>query len=235
MPVHSFILTSRSAVFRAAVVSACKDHQRVCEVPLPDESAENVSLVFRYLYRPYSGGPSEIANVSEAKTLTAFAHKYKLTELLTQCETYLVLLVNSLLKPESVITWALFAEHHQLKVLLAHCEHYIINCWNSFPQKDKQLSQLSNDSMVRIIDAIAGASAHAARFGGEGQKVRYCNHCRSIALTGSGTCSCPSYVASSSVVQSVSGAALRVCLKQHMPTIQQLIKQQSNTPVVASD
>ena len=49
-PVHSYILRE-SPILLEAVLAACSDNQRVCQVPLPGESKEQVILALKHMYK----------------------------------------------------------------------------------------------------------------------------------------------------------------------------------------
>ena len=155
LPVHSFILTRKSPVLMTAVITASKTSQRVCQVPLPDETKEAVVKVLRYLYQD----TLQIDSISDAKILAKFAHKYNMTQMLEPCDKYFVNSLHKVLSLSTVFGWAKFAEDYHMSTLLAYCERYIALNYRTMSHEHKQLSELSHNSLRRIMDCLARRGA----------------------------------------------------------------------------
>ena len=155
LPVHSFILIRKSPVLLTAVTTASKPSQRVCQVPLSDETKEAVFKVLRYLYQE----TLQIDSSSDAQILTKFAHKYNMTQTLELCEKYFVGRLPNMLSVSAVFGWAKFAEDYHMSTLLAYCERYIALNYRKMSDEHKQLSKLSHNSLRQIMDCLARRGA----------------------------------------------------------------------------
>lgn len=148
-PVHSYILRE-SPVLVAAISAARDDKQRVCQVPLPGERKAHVLLVLKYLYKD----DPAIQTLSDGEALATFAHKYNMTTLHKLSEAYLV--DKLAFTKTHVFEWAELAERIHLKLLLAHGEQFIIRNFHSMSPSEKQVSRLSQSSLLRVMDGLAG-------------------------------------------------------------------------------
>ena len=91
---------------------------------------------------------------SAAQVLAKFAHKYNMTRLHKRSEAYLLKQLQ--LTTKSVFGWASLAERLELSLLLAHCEQYIILNFHVMSAYEKQVSKISQSSLLRIMDGLAG-------------------------------------------------------------------------------
>ncbi|KAL3145696.1 BTB/POZ domain-containing protein 17 [Trebouxia sp. C0010 RCD-2024] len=147
-PVHSYILRE-SPILLAAVSAAYSDNQRVCQVPLPTESQQQVLLALKHMYNDDTA-----LSIPDAQVLAKFAHKYNMTRLHKRSEAYLLEQLQFTTK--NVFGWASLAEHLEMSLLLAHCEQYIILNFHVMAAAEKQVSSISRSSLLRIMDGLAG-------------------------------------------------------------------------------
>lgn len=158
LPAHSFVL-SKSPVLLAAISAATTDTQRICQLPLPGETRQDVFAALMHMYLE-SLRPQHDA---EARVLARFGHKYNIPQLHKLSEKYLVGSLEQMKErfdhfPE-LFDWAQFAARFELNTLLAHCERDIIDCFSSMPAAEKKLSQVSHKSLLRIMAGLNGKAA----------------------------------------------------------------------------
>lgn len=149
----------------AAVSAASHDKQRVCQVPLPEESPQHVLLVLKYLYKD----DSTIHTIQEAQALATFAHKYNMTRLHKLSEAYLV--EKLAFTKTTVFGWAELSERTELTPLLAHCEQFIILNFHSMSAAEKKVSSLSQSSLLRVMDGLAGREVSNVDWTGPGRDI----------------------------------------------------------------
>lgn len=175
-PVHSYILRESPSLV-AAVSAARNDNQRVCQVPLPGESKQHVMLVLKYVYSNPATIHSE--SVLDAQALTIFAHKYNMTRLHKLSEAYLVEKLS--FTNTNVFGWAELAERIELNLLLAHCEQSIILNFHSMSASEKKVSSVSQASLLRIMDGLAGRGMVGCDYALAAQLSR-CEYCQGLRL-----------------------------------------------------
>ena len=176
LAVHSYAL-SKSPVLVAAVSAASNDAQRVCQVPLPGETKQDVLLVLKHLYAQ----DAVIQSVDDAQTLAKFAHKYNLEQLHKLSERCIV--DRMAFRNDTVIGWMQIAEHLEMNLLLAHCELFFIRNFRSMSAADKQVHSVSQKSLLRIMDGLAGRGADVpdwSRSLCHTSPPKFCTGCRSI-------------------------------------------------------
>ena len=126
LPVHKAILAAKSPTFAKMFTSCSATPGAKMEVPL-DDSLLTVCTTLKYLYDGCTKiNTSKLQTVEDAYHVTSFAHKYDMSELLEECETYLVEQVtipsNLFSQPGDAVRWTLLAEKCSLCTFLAHCE-----------------------------------------------------------------------------------------------------------------
>jgi len=107
----------------------------------------------------------ELQSVDDAISLARFAHKYAVTALVAECESYLVMNAHTLngaalfTTPEAVVSLLLLAESCCMETLLAHCELFMIKqSDSSFWQQPALMSErISRQCLLRLL---RGAQHH---------------------------------------------------------------------------
>ena len=232
LPVHSFILIRKSPVLLTAVTTASKPSQRVCQVPLSDETKEAVVTVLRYLYQE----TLQIDSSSDAQILAKFAHKYNMTQTLELCEKYFVGRLPNMLSVSAVFGWAKFAEAYYMSTLLAHCEQYIALNYRTMSVEHKQLSKLSHNSLRRIMDCLARRSATSGEIQpymlqnslATTSNLDLCPYCCCVGK-GSGRCPClngRSFTSHPHLVKGITHGALDAFADAAVPSVDLLIQWQ---------
>ena len=176
LPVHSYLL-SKAPVLLAAMSTASNDKQRVCQVPLPDESKNAVLLVLKHLYKE----DSAIASFDEAQLLAIFAHKYNMGQLHKLSKDYIV--DKLILKTNHVFGWIRLAERVEMNLLLAHCERFRVLNFHLMTAAEKQIQHLSQKSLLRIMDGLSGKAMVDRWSKLDSETPCFCEFCHSLIAT----------------------------------------------------
>ena len=220
-PVHSYMLRE-SPVLVAAVSAARDDKQRVCQVPLPGESRQHVLLVLKYLYKD----DPAVQTVQEAQALATFAHKYNMTRLHKLSEAYLTETLT--FTKTNVFGWAELSERIELNVLLAHCEQFIILNFRSMSAAEKNVFSLSQSSLLRVMDGLAGREVSDIELKEADHDVHiyFCGSCSRLSGSHPGRpcpepCGVLPYKCRVSAVQKSAAQGL---LTEMVPTVESLLR-----------
>lgn len=170
-PAHSFLLAVNSVIFAEILSearSSTNDPLQQLRLPLTDDSAKDVRIALTYFYMRcavMSSSRLELQSVDDAISLARFAHKYAVTPLAAECESFLVVNAQTLngaalfTTPEAVVSLLLLAESCCMETLLAHCELFMIKqSDSSFWQHPAFMSQrISQQCLLRLL---RGAQHH---------------------------------------------------------------------------
>ena len=170
LPAHSFVLGVNSAIF-AEILSEARsttsEPAQQLRLPLTDDSAKDVRIALTYFYMGcavMSPLKPELQSVDDSISLARFAHKYAVTALVAECESFLVMNAHTLngaalfTTPE-VVSLLLLAESCCMETLLAHCELFMIKeSDSSFWQHPALMSErISRQCLLRLL---RGAQHH---------------------------------------------------------------------------
>ena len=170
-PAHSFLLGVNSVIFAEILSearSSTSDPAQQLRLPLTDDSAKDVRIALTYFYMGcavISPLKPELQSVDDAISLARFAHKYAVTALVAECESFLVMNAHTLngaalfTTTEAVVSLLLLAESCCMETLLAHCELFMIKqSDSSFWQHPALMSErISRQCLLRLL---RGAQHH---------------------------------------------------------------------------
>lgn len=182
LPVHSYILTSKSSVFLEAMTAAKDRRESSVNIPLPDECRQDIVTVLTHLCHDQA----VIQSAADAKVLAKFAHKFGMSALLELSGTYLVTHMSEVLLLSTALDATAFADKYQLKYFLATCEQYIVSHSRSLLSKDTDLSVLSQNSLLHVMKGLSLKTAGPLH-------CKACVHCwRCTTVSQHHSCRCPS-------------------------------------------
>ena len=235
LPVHTYVLR-KSPILLAAVAAASNEKQRVCQVPLPTETRKDVLLVLKYLYM--DAPKIQAKGHVPVQAMAKFAHKYNLAELHTMSQKVLMEIPFSN-AAFNVFDRAHFAEQGEMGMLLAQCERFIILHFHSMSTADKKLQKLSQASLLRIMNGLAGRDAGDIEWetpDPNGVAIRsaifLCSRCHKWTETE--CCQCGHYGyqyghrSESRKVNTISRQVVRASSQAMAPSEEQLVQQQKS-------
>lgn len=170
-PAHQFVLGVNSAVFAEFLSQARSSSSHSVDqlrIPLVDDAAKDVCTALTYFYRGcavMSPSKPDLKSTEDAISLARFAHKYDVTDLVRECESYLVAKaqVNSgsamFTSVPATLSMLILAESCHMDELLAHCELFMIKSQDkNFWQNPALLSEgISRQCLLRLL---RGAQLH---------------------------------------------------------------------------
>lgn len=95
-PAHRFVLGVNSAVFAEMFSEAMSSSSLPVDqlsIPLVDDAAKDVHTALTYFYRGcavMSPTRPNLQSIEDAVSLAKFAHKYNVTDLVRECESFLI-------------------------------------------------------------------------------------------------------------------------------------------------
>lgn len=170
-PAHQFVLGVNSAVFAEFLSQARSSSSHPVDqlrIPLVDDAAKDVCTALTYFYRGcavMSPSKPDLKSTEDAISLAKFAHKYDVTDLVRECESYLVAKaqINSgsamFTNVPATMSLLFLAETCRMDELLAHCELFMIKSQDkNFWQNPALLSEgVSRQCLLRLL---RGAQLH---------------------------------------------------------------------------